>query len=117
MMITVYGIKNCDTMTKAFAWLERRKIAYVFHDYKKSGGDEAILKKAIAQHGWEEVINRKGTTWRGLPNRVKEAMNESKALAAALENPSLIRRPLLVQDGAIYLGFDERGYDAIFSKR
>ena len=114
-MVTIYGIKNCDTMKKTFAWLERRKIAYTFHDYKKSGADEAVLKKAIKQHGWENVINRKGTTWRAFPDRVRESMDEAKAVKAALENPSLIRRPMMVRDGAIHLGFDEKTYTAIFS--
>ena len=75
MTITVYGIKNCDTMKKAFTWLDQHKIAYTFHDYKKSGADEAVLKKAIAEHGWENVINRKGTTWRALPEKTRETMN------------------------------------------
>jgi Spx/MgsR family transcriptional regulator len=116
MTVTVYGIKNCDTMQKAFAWLERRKVDYVFHDYKKSGADEAVLKKAMKQHGWENVINRKGTTWRGLSDNVKAEMDESKAVAAALENPSLIRRPMMVNDEEIYLGFEEDVYEGIFSE-
>lgn len=117
MMVTIYGIKNCDTMKKAFAWLERRKIVYTFHDYKKSGADEALLKKAIKRHGWENVINRKGATWRALPDRVKETMDESKAVGAALENPSLIRRPMMVRDGAVHPGFDEKDYNEIFRNR
>ncbi len=117
MMVTIYGIKNCDTMKKAFAWLERRKISYTFHDYKKSGTDEALLKKAIKQHGWENVINRKGTTWRALPDHVKETMDESKAVDAAVTNPSLIRRPLLARDGAVHVGFDEKDYNEIFRNR
>ncbi len=112
--VHIYGIKNCDTMKKAFAWLERRGIAYVFHDYKKSGADEGILRKAIKLHGWENVLNRRGATWRALPGRARETMDEPKALEAALESPSLIRRPLLVRGDVIHLGFGEKDYEAVF---
>ncbi len=112
--IQIYGIKNCDTMKKSFQWLDRRSIPYTFHDYKKTGADAGILKQAIKQHGWETVINRKGTSWRALPDAAKENMSEKTALAAAMDNPSLIRRPLLVLDGAIHLGFDDAQYAALF---
>lgn len=112
----IYGIKNCDTMKKAFIWMEGHKIAYNFHDYKKSGADRDVLKNAIGQHGWENVLNRKGTSWRALPDSVKDSMNSKTAIKAAEENPSLLRRPLLVYNGAIYLGFDEKNYAAIFKK-
>lgn len=114
--VEICGIKNCDTMKKAFAWLDLREIPYVFRDYKKSGADAVLLEKAIARLGWENVLNRKGTTWRALPGEVRETMNEAMALKVALENPSLIRRPLLVLDGAFHLGFDEKNYAALFSQ-
>lgn len=106
MTITVYGIKNCDTMKKAFTWLDQHKVAYTFHDYKKSGADEAVLKKAIAEHGWENVINRKGTTWRALPEKTRETMNDKTAIKAALDNPSLVKRPLVAHKKGVLLGFD-----------
>ena len=115
--VQIYGIRNCDTMKKALQWLDRRHIAYVFHDYKKSGADAALVRKAIKRHGWENVINRKGTAWRALPDRVRDSMDESAALDAALANPSLIRRPLLVRGTVIHLGFDEKDYGALFSER
>lgn len=108
--LTVYGIKNCDTMKKAFAWLDGHKVAYVFHDYKKSGADAGVLKRAFKQHGWEEVLNRKGMTWRALPDKLKETMNERLALETALANPSIIRRPLIVRGDEILLGFDAAAF-------
>lgn len=113
-MIKIYGIKNCDTMKKALTWLEENNIEYSFHDYKKSGVDEAVLKSAIDQHGWENVINRRGTTWRALPDDVKESMNDQNAMRVAGENPSIIKRPLLVVGGANFLGFKPDQYAQIF---
>lgn len=108
--ITVYGIKNCDTMKKAFTWLDKHKVAYTFHDYKKSGADSEVVKQAFAQHGWENTINRKGMTWRNLPDTVKNGMTEKRALEVALENPSVIRRPLVTHGKNIVLGFDEKQF-------
>jgi Spx/MgsR family transcriptional regulator len=111
----VYGIKNCDTMKKAFSWLEKRKIPYVFHDYKKNGADESVLNRALDQHGWENVLNRKGTTWRGLSQKTQDAMDDRLALKTALENPSIIRRPLIANGKDIHLGFDEAAFKKIFA--
>ncbi len=113
MTITVYGIRNCDTMKKAFTWLDKHKVAYVFHDYKKSGADEDVLKKAIAEHGWENVINRKGTTWRALPEKARDAMTEKTAIKAALDNPSLVKRPLVTHKKGVLLGFDEAAFKVL----
>jgi len=112
--ITVYGIKNCDTMKKAFAWLDAKGVDYTFHDYKKSGADKAMLQRAFEEHGWETVINRKGTTWRALPDDVKEKAKAASALKLALENPSLIKRPLITGAKGIILGFDADAYAAAF---
>lgn len=111
--LAVYGIKNCDTMKKAMTWLDDHDIAYDFHDYKKQGADKAVIAAAIAALGWEDVINRKGTTWRALPQATRDKMNAASALTAALDNPSLIKRPL-VFDGKTYsVGFDA----AVFAKK
>lgn len=115
-MVDIYGIKNCDTMKKAFVWLDERNVTYNFHDYKKEGADKALLQKAIKQHGWENVINRKGTSWRALPDDVKENMSAARAVDAALNNPSLIRRPMLVVGDTIHLGFDPAAYTTLFGK-
>ncbi len=111
----LYGIKNCDTMKKAFKWLDQHNIAYEFHDYKKIVPDRAILKLAIQQYDWETVINRRGTTWRKLPEDVQTQMDGTKAVNIALENPSIIKRPLLVFDNVIHLGFKANEYEAIFA--
>lgn len=116
MSVRIYGIKNCDTMKKALGWLDGQHIAYIFHDYKKSGVDLALLEKAIHQHGWENVLNRKGTSWRALPESVKVSMDAARALQVAQDNPSLIRRPLLVFKENIHLGFDEKNYASILRK-
>ena len=113
-MTVIYGIKNCDTMKKAFAWLEDQSIEFDFHDYKKQGLDENVLKQALSEHGWEEVINRRGTTWRQLPDSVKETMNEAKAIEIANDNPSIVKRPLLLHKGKTTLGFKAESYGEIF---
>lgn len=109
-MVKIYGIKNCDTMKKAFTWLDKNNVTYEFHDYKKQGADPDILKQAISQHGWESVINRRGTTWRKLPDDIKDSMDADAAMDIANENPSIIKRPLLVKAHTIYLGFDDQSY-------
>lgn len=97
-------------MKKAFKWLEGNEISYEFHDYKKLGVDEDVLSKAIVTHGWEKVINKRGTTWRKLPEDIKSNMDAQSAIEQAKENPSLIKRPLLVQGKNSLLGFDEISY-------
>jgi len=113
-MTKIYGIKNCDTMKKAFQWLDENAVSYDFCDYKKTLPDEAVLKRAIKDHGWESVLNKRGTTWRQLPDDVKNSMDEASAIKVAMENPSIIKRPLLDKDGAIYLGFSPAIYQQIF---
>lgn len=112
--LAVYGIKNCDTMKKALTWLDSHKIAYDFHDYKKVGADKDVIANAIKQLGWEDVINRKGTTWRALPETTRDKMTAATALKAALDNPSLVKRPL-VFDGKTYrIGFDADTFKKAF---
>jgi len=113
-MTIIYGIKNCDTMKKAFKWLEEKNIDYIFHDYKKSGIDEPVLQQALNEHGWENVINRRGTTWRQLPPKIQEDMNDTKAIEIAHDNPSIVKRPLLLTDGKTQLGFKPETYTEIF---
>lgn len=114
-MTTIYGIKNCDTMKKAFKWLDEHNIDYTFHDYKKDGLDETALKQAIDEHGWETAINKRGTTWRQLPSEIQDAMNPDKAVEIANENPSIVKRPLLLHNGKSFLGFKADEYEAIFN--
>ena len=118
-MVEIYGIKNCDTMKKAFVWLDENGVAYNFHDYKKEGADRAVIAKALEQLGMDSVINRRGTAWRGLPDDLKAAAEQDngKALALALENPSVIKRPLLVTDnGDMHTGFKPDTYSTILKK-
>lgn len=113
--ITIFGIKNCDTMKKAFKWLDENGVTYSFHDYKKDGADRDVLERAIAEHGWENVVNRRGTTWRKLDDDVKASMNAESAVSAATESPSMIKRPLLVSGNRILIGFDEDIYHQVLS--
>lgn len=112
--LAVYGIKNCDTMKKAMTWLDQHKIAYEFHDYKKEGADKAVIAAAIKQLGWEDVINRKGTTWRALPESQREKMTAASALKAALDNPSLVKRPLIFDGKTYHVGFDAAAFKKAF---
>lgn len=113
-MVDIYGIKNCDTMKKAFRWLDDNKIEYRFHDYKKEGVEETLAKQWLEQLGWEEIINKRGTTWRKLDEETKAAMNNELALKTIMEQPSMIKRPLLIKNNEITLGFKEPDYQAAF---
>ena len=109
-MITIYGIRNCDTMKKAFAWLDGHGIAYAFHDYKKLGADAALLKQWAAQAGWEKLINTRGPSFRKLPPEKQASLTEKKAFALMLENPSMIRRPIVEAGKTLLIGFDPDEY-------
>ena len=110
----VYGIRNCDTMKKAFAWLEQRSVGYDFHDYKKEGIAAAKLKEWAARAGWEKLANTRGPTWRKIPDAQKLNLNESRALALLQQNPSAIRRPIVEQGAKLLVGFDPAEFDAAF---
>jgi len=103
--ITIYGIKNCDTMKKARAWLDGHGVAYGFHDYKTEGIAKDRLKHWSDALGWENLLNRAGTTFRKLPDGDKESLNEKKALALMLAQPSMIKRPVLEAGSKLLVGF------------
>jgi Spx/MgsR family transcriptional regulator len=105
-MTKVYGIRNCDTMKKAFAWLDGRGIAYDFHDYRKLGVSEAQLAQWAARAGWEKLLNTRGPSFRRLPPEKQANLTEKKAFALMLENPSLIRRPIVEAGKTLLIGFD-----------
>ena len=105
MTPTLYGIKNCDTMKKARAWLDARGVAYAFHDYKASGIDRATLAGWVAEHGWQTILNRAGTTFRTLPDADREGIDESRAIDLMLAQPSMIKRPVLDLGGRTLIGF------------
>ncbi len=110
--ITVYGIKNCDTMKKARAWLDAHGIAYAFHDYKAEGIDRARLEGWAKRLGWEVLLNRAGTTFRKLPDADKAGLTEKKAVALMLAQPAMIKRPVLEAGGEILVGFKPEIYAA-----
>jgi arsenate reductase (glutaredoxin) len=114
-MTTIYGIKNCDTMKKAFTWLDGRKVAYCFHDYKKEGIDRARLEKWAKAAGWEVLLNRAGTTFRKLPDKDKEGLTEKKAIALMLSQPSMIKRPVIEKGAKLLVGFKPDDYAKVFA--
>jgi len=114
MTITLYGIKNCDTVKKARAWLEGRAIPYAFHDYKTAGIDEARLRGWVDAAGWDVVLNRAGTTFRGLPDENKRDLDADKAIALMLAQPSMIKRPVVEYPGGLLVGFKPERFEAAF---
>ncbi|MGH6716020.1 MAG: ArsC family reductase [Bradyrhizobium sp.] len=110
MTITIYGIKNCDTMKRARAWLDSHGVAHEFHDYKSVGIAKDKLKQWSDRLGWEVLLNRAGTTFRKLPENEKEGLNEKKALALMLAQPSMIKRPVLEVGGNLLVGFQPEIY-------
>ena len=112
MSITIYGIKNCDTMKKARAWLDKRGVDYAFHDYKTAGIDRERLERWSKKVGWETLLNRAGTTFRKLPDKDKEGLTATKAIALMLEQPSMIKRPVLDLGGKLVVGFKPETYKA-----
>jgi arsenate reductase len=113
-MVTLYGIKNCDTMKKARAWLDGRGVAYAFHDYKVSGIDEATLSGWARKVGWEALLNKAGTTFRKLEDAQKQGLDERKAIALMLAEPSMIKRPVIDAGGALIVGFKPEDYGKAF---
>ena len=113
MKLTIYGIRNCDTMKKARAWLDAHDVAYDFHDYKVSGIDRAKLEAWTKTVGWEVLLNRAGTTFRKLPDDAKQNLDERKAIKLMLEQPSMIKRPVLERGRTLLVGFTAERYSAI----
>lgn len=112
-MVRIYGIKNCDTMKKARAFLDAKGVAYDFHDYKTQGAPEAKLKAWAKEVGWEKLLNKAGTTFRKLPEAKKEGITEARAIALMLAEPSMIKRPVLEAKGRVLVGFDPKLYAEI----
>jgi arsenate reductase (glutaredoxin) len=111
MSITIYGIKNCDTMKKARAWLDKKGVDYAFHDYKTAGIERERLEKWEKKVGWEKLLNRAGTTFRKLPDKDKAGIDARKALALMLKQPSMIKRPVLdLGGGKLVVGFSPELY-------
>ena len=114
-MTTLYGIKNCDTIKKARKWLDANNIEYTFHDYRVDGLDESWLAETEQHLGWEQLLNKRGTTFRQLSDEQKQSLNQANAMALMLEYPAMIKRPVLIHNDAYYLGFKDSQYQEIFA--
>ena len=118
MAIVIYGIKNCDTMKKARAWLDKHGVDYAFHDYKTAGIERAKLERWAKKVGWEMLLNRAGTTFRKLTDRDKSGITQPKAIALMLKQPSMIKRPVLdAGGGKLLVGFKPDLYQAALTAR
>jgi len=106
----IYGIKNCDTMKKAIKWLADNQLDVEFHDYKKDGLSADLLKQLVANIGWESLVNKRGTTYRKLDDNIKDNLDEASAITVMLDNPSIIKRPILEKGSAYLLGFKADQY-------
>ena len=115
MTARLYGIKNCDTMKKAWTWLDQHGVAYDFHDYKKAGVDRATLEGWAKRVGWEVLLNRAGTTFKKLPDADKQGIDEAKALDLMQAQPSMIKRPVLDNGGRLLVGFKPEAYAKTFA--
>ncbi len=110
--IHLYGIKNCDTMKKAIHWVAEREIDYVFHDYKKEGVERCKLVEWCKVVGWKSLINTKGTTWKNLSPEQQAITAQGQAVALMMENPSVIRRPVVEANGQLLIGFDPTMFES-----
>ncbi len=115
-MITLYGIKNCDTVKRARQWLADHGIEYQFHDFRADGVDRAALQGWIAELGWENLVNRRSTSWKALDPAARAAMDAESAMTAILEQPTLIKRPLLDTGHERFTGFSSADYQKIFNR-
>lgn len=112
MSIDLYGIPNCDTVKKARKWLDANGIDYAFQDYKKEGADPVRLEKWADAVGWEVLLNKRGTTFRKLPDAAKEDIDRAKAVRLLVEHPSMIKRPVVEHPGGVLVGFSESEWSA-----
>jgi arsenate reductase (glutaredoxin) len=112
--VTIYGIKNCDTMKKARAWLDKRGVTYAFHDYKSAGIERDVLEGWAGEVGWDTLINRAGRTFRALPEKDQVGLTEKRAIALMAAQPSMIKRPVLDVGGKLFVGFKPEQYEKLF---
>ncbi len=111
MATTLYGIKNCDTIKKARRYLDANSVDYAFHDYRSDGIDEKLVLSFIKVLGWENVLNKRGTTWRKLDEKTKESTDEGNIAALLCEHPAMIKRPILKVGTKLHLGFSKSTYE------
>ena len=110
MATTLYGIKNCDTIKKARKFLDQHNVEYTFHDYRTDGTDKKLISAWVKVHGWETVLNKRGTTWRQLDDKSKAATNESNVAELLAKHPAMIKRPVLVSGKNSLVGFSKEHY-------
>ncbi|MFT5879158.1 MAG: Spx/MgsR family transcriptional regulator [Moritella sp.] len=115
MTTVMYGIKNCDTIKKTKKWLEANNLEFTFHDHRSDGLDQTQLQNWCQTLGWEQVLNKRGTTYRQLTDDQKSSLNETSAIALLLEYPAMIKRPILDIDGELTLGFKADSYAKLFN--
>ncbi len=115
MSVVMYGIKNCDTIKKARKWLDTNGVEFVFHDYRKDGLTNELLNTLESSLGWEAMVNKRGTTWRKLPDETKDSMDKALAVQTMLDNPAIIKRPILDTGKALELGFSDTTYQQLFT--
>jgi arsenate reductase len=117
MAITLYGIPNCDQVKKARTWLDLHEYAFHFHDFKKAGLTATVIEDWLKHISWEVLVNRKGTTWRALPDERKTSIVDANtAITLMLESPSVIKRPVLVTENTVQVGFNDESYQQFFQK-
>jgi arsenate reductase len=114
-MVTVYGLKTCDTTRAARKWLDAHAVAYTFHDVREDGLTKSLVEGWVKQLGWEKVLNKSSTTWRELPDGEKTDVDAKKAVALLLVNPTLVKRPVLDLGGKLSLGFRPAAYELLFN--
>lgn len=115
VMTAIYGIKNCDTIKKCKKWLEANDIDFTYHDYRTDGIDKEMVTTFVQQLGWENVVNKRGTTYRQLSDEQKNTLNEENAIELLLEMPAMIKRPVLIHNDVYHLGFKPAQYEALFN--
>ena len=113
-MVTVYGIKNCDTVKKARVWLDKHHIGYTFHDFRNDGLDVKLLQLWCNKLGWEILLNRRSRSWKDLPEGERAGIDEANAVRLMSVNPTLIKRPVVVFGEMVHAGFDEKEFDVLF---
>lgn len=114
-MTTLYGIKNCDTVKKARRWLDENNVQYRFHDFREQDIDRQVVLKWVEQLGWETVVNKRSTSWKQLDESEREGMNSESAIEAILDNPTLVKRPMLDKDGVFSVGFSAADFSSKFT--
>jgi len=114
-MIILHGIPNCDTIKKARKWLQDHDVEYQFHDFRKDGLDEKLLSGWVKKVGWETLLNKRGTTWRKLDDLTKDSIDESAAIQIMLEQPAIIKRPVLVDGKTVEVGFKPDRYKTLLT--